>query len=279
MKKAQKAQKAQKPKIEESVYGVEGVKGVSGVSGLAQMSAEEANAAAMNALLSGKVVAQPKSKQSKKDTFKTPPELSNEMAVLVHGKRISKAIDKKVKIAADKLKDFFIKRWCENFSKTSTLPPTTVYTDGLLSIDFVQTKRIYLKQAAVEQLREMGVNVDAHTEQVGMFVNTGPIEAAGLMGDFISALTKVPGMTPDILQASIQPKFQAKDSMFFSMPQLAKESLGPRATEKQVVEQMVQIYKLLDPVSMLQHPTATCSFGDSAEHIINTPLGGDTEEE
>jgi hypothetical protein len=265
-------------KIPKQEYGVEGVKGVKGAKPL---SAAEASRAMLGDIYSGKFATKTESKStSKKDFMSVPVHLQAEMKILVHGKRILKAIEKKIKVANDNLKVFFIEQWCRRYIKAGGVPPSAIYSAGELSIDFIQTKKIFLKKESVEQLKELNVKIDDHVEQAGLYINTAPLEKAGLMQSVLDAVGMVKGMTPEIVQETFQTKFSIKETLYNNLPAVARESLGPKATEEEVIKRMVAIYKLLDPISMMKNPTAPCSFGESTEEIINTPLtGGEPDED
>jgi hypothetical protein len=234
---------------------------------------------ALNDMFSATPAPSTGSKKSSKAIEDIPVALKVELKLAVAGKRLTKAVEKKMEIALMRLKKFFVTRWATRFVKTGTLPPSVQYKDGDVTIDFVPTKRIHVKAESVEALKLVGVDIAPYLELSGVMLNVQALEQHGLMDAFKNSLATLPGMTPAILGEVLTKKVTAKETLYPDLAKIAKASLPANATEAQLIERMVMVTELVNPVSQIRNPSDSDSLGDSIEYVTSVEVEATPEEE
>jgi len=232
----------------------------------------------VDAVLNSSSSAEKKSK-SKKDVRQIPAHLKTELKLSVAGKRIIKAVEKKCDLATNRIKDFFVKEWAAKFVRTGQLPSSVLYADANTSIDFVPTKRIYIKPETVEMLKSMNVAISDHLEVGEISLDFAALKEHGLVQAAQQALKNIPGMTPEILNRVVKRQLTAKETLYPSLATLAKNSLPAGASESDLIERMVQVTQIVNPVAMLKNPTDTDSLGEAIDFVAQTELLPTPDEE
>lgn len=224
--------------------------------------------------------AEPKSKsKSKKDIQPIDPSLKVELKLAVAGKRIIKAIEKKCDIASMRLKNFFVRQWATKFVHTGQVPSSVQYKDGDTSIDFVPTKRIHLKSESIEALTAIGVPIRQYLEVTDVSLDFQVLKDYGFATAAQEALRNIPGMTEEILKKIVKPNVKPKESLYTDLAKIAKESLGGNPSDEELVDRMIQVVQLVNPVSQIRGEQDSDSLGDAIEYVAATEIEATPDEE
>jgi len=220
-----------------------------------------------------------KKSKSSKTIEEISPELKVEMKLGVAVRRIVKAIEKKGDLAMMRLKRNFTQRWCSKFVKSGVPPASTQYMCEDASIDFVPTKRINIRAESVDALKMLGINIDPYLELSGVTLDIAAIEELGLMDGLKTALANIPGMNAEILGKVLVKKISAKETLYPDLVKISKESLPQDATEAQIVERMVMVTEIVNPVSQIRNPNDSDSVEDAIRFVLSVELDATPEEE
>jgi hypothetical protein len=220
-----------------------------------------------------------KKSKSKKDIRPIAANLKTELKLAVAGKRIIKAVEKKCEIASLRLKSFFVREWATKFVRTGQVPSSVQYTDGDTSIDFVPTKRIHIRQESIEALQAIGVPIKSYLEVSDVNLDFQVLKDYGFAGAAQEALRNIPGMTDEILKKVIQPKLSPKESLYADLAKIAKDSLGGNASEEAVIDRMILVTDLVNPVSQIRNAADPESLGDAIDYVASTEIEATPEED
>lgn len=224
--------------------------------------------------------AEPKSKsKSKKDIQPIDPSLRTELKLAVAGKRIIKAIEKKCDIATMRLKEFFVRQWATKFVRTGQVPSSVQYMDGNTSIDFVPTKRIFLKNESIEALTAIGVPIRQYLEVTDVSLDFQVLKDYGFATAAQEALRNIPGMTEEILKKIVKPNVSPKETLYTDLAKIAKESLGGNPSEAEIIDRMIHVVQLVNPVSQIRNANDPESLGDAIEYVASTEIEATPEED
>lgn len=223
-----------------------------------------ASGSGLAGLFSGKVGAPTvngasKSKSKKvKPVEEVPTELKAHTEVMVAGKMIAKAVEKKVAAATDAVKSWSMSRFAEIWSMTGTRPATFEVHGGIATFDFIQTKRIFLTPERVQAVRDLGVNIDEWTDIKGVNINYEAIKRHGLEEKLQEALGSM-GLSDAVLGEILQPKHELKEGFFDAMFSVCNDAL---AEGESIKDKIYSVMLALLPVNQVKNPKLDLQAAD-----------------
>jgi hypothetical protein len=211
-------------------------------------------------------------KETKKQSKEVPAMLKPVLGVYVACKRIMKTLEPKLNLAESRIKDFAVREWATEFVRTGAIPSSSTLSAGDVSIDFVPTKRIFLKAEAVQQLEAMNVAIMDYVEVTGIDLNVEVLRKHGMLEKAQEALMKIEGMTPEIMDELVRPKMEAKETLYPSLAKISRDSLPATAKESEIIERAIAVVKIVNPVSQMRNPSDPRSLGESMNVVEGTEI-------
>ncbi len=231
-------------------------------------------------LFSGKVTRRaPKAKKQtrkRKPVDALPDELKPLGDVFAAGKKIFKELSFKVGYAEHQVKEYCIKRFCENFAAMGNRPPSIEYTGDESHFTYIQTSRINLTHDKVEALRMLDIPIDRQTELKGIDINYQAIREHGLEKKLRTALEDL-GVPEQVLEECFVPRVQLKETFFDNLDDLVRASLDKN---EDLAEKLYQVIKILEPANQIKNPDCPDLTAEECFRLVaNSEISADDFED
>lgn len=213
----------------------------------AKSTAKKKTKAAVSALFAGNVAPKaPKSSKSKpRDRVELPEDLRPTLDVVAAWRNVKDALEKKAKVAEQRIAEPMLKSWCERYADSGKMPSMTTFEGEQGSIDFVMTRRVSLNAAKMEALDMMGVDISEWVETTGVDINMDAVVRLGLLDKLQEAIANLVEDEAHIAEI-FQPKVAVKEGFLEALPSLA-EGKGP------LKDRLYGLVSVLKPVSQLKN--------------------------
>jgi len=147
-----------------------------------------------------------------------------EAMVFTSGKMILKLIAAKIEVSENKVKDWCLRKFAENYARTGVRPSTFEVIGGQAKFQFVPTSRIHLTPERVQALRLLNIDVDSWTTLEGITIDYDALQRHGLEAQLQKAIEGM-NLSEAILGDVLKPKHVLKKGFFDAIYSICENSL------------------------------------------------------
>ena len=181
---------------------------------------------AVEELLSGRVRERPKSRTRKKElpAEEIPKQLQKLADVFAAARSIEKEIRVKGEYARQQLDRFWRDQLAKQYALINRRPANRTFIGKHSKFKFVFTERTTLTPEKIEELKEMDIPIEEHTEVRGVQISYNAIRQHGLVNKLRDALSQM-HLPKGVLEEVFSPQVQLKDSFYDILTEVVRNSL------------------------------------------------------
>jgi len=121
-----------------------------------------------------------------------PEDYQDDIKLFVSGKIVTKSVVAKCKESEKRIKQYALKKWCNDFVSSSKRPPSVRFYDKSGNeFTFVQTSGVSVSEEKISSVRAMGVDIDPYLKTESITLNLTMLRKHGLEDNFIKFLKNI----------------------------------------------------------------------------------------